>query len=753
MTLRTVLLRVALTTLSLAAILVATNLTHTRVHAADPHPSSAPPPVTWSHDIAPLAYKNCSTCHHTGGAGPFSLLTYEDARRWGAQMQDVTQSRYMPPWLPEHRRATASYIAFQDERILTDAEINLIAAWVKSGMPEGNPADAPPVPHYSETWQYGKPDLILKVQRPYMLEASGSDVFRNFVLPYPLGQTHYIRAMEIRPGAPQIVHHANVLIDRTGSYRREHPDAWQDGIPGMELAVDAGNEFDPDSHFLFWKPDTPYLIEPATMPWHLDPGNDLILNMHLKPSGKAELVTAEVGLYFTDTPPTEQPMLLQLEHDSALDIPANAANFIIDDSLKLPIDVDVLGIYPHTHYLGRHLEAWATLPNQQKKWLIDIPSWDIDRQSVYRYLKPVRLPKGTVVHMHYIFDNSTANPHNPHSPPIRVRAGNRSEDEMAHLWLQVLPVNTPASSPDPRLLLEEAWMRERLSKEPTDTLALYNLASTESSLGHSKEAIAAYQQALVLHPGDERTLTGLGAAFEASGDWQAAAKVYEQAIGTHPETCDARFNLAELELKHDQPAAAEQHLRNLLTHCPPDAAAHSALGAALLAQDQTNAATTEFQTALQINSSDFTALLNLGGLALQAGASQQALDYLAAAARQRPADIDTLEQLAGAYVQSGLYDNAVEQLNVAIKLAPQNPTLHALLSQVLSTNDHLAMAIEEQKKALQLDADDPDGWNNLGVMQARNGNTTEARLDFLRALQLNPSHSQARSNLHHLPPQ
>jgi mono/diheme cytochrome c family protein len=185
MTVRTILLRVALTTLPLAAILAATNLTHTRVHAADPHPSSAPPPVTWSHDIAPLAYKNCSTCHHTGGAGPFSLLTYEDARRWGAQMQDVTQSRYMPPWLPEHRRAAASYIAFQDERILTDAEINLIAAWVKSGMPEGNPADAPPIPHYSETWQYGKPDLILKVQRPYMLEASGNDVFRNFVLPYP----------------------------------------------------------------------------------------------------------------------------------------------------------------------------------------------------------------------------------------------------------------------------------------------------------------------------------------------------------------------------------------------------------------------------------------------------------------------------------------------------------------------------------------------------------------------------------------
>ena len=354
----------------------------------------------------------------------------------------------------------------------------------------------------------------------------------------------------------------------------------------MELEVDTGNDFDPDSNFLFWKPDTPVLVEPEGMPWRLDPGNDLILNMHLMPSGKPEIASAQVGLYFTDQPPSKQPMLLQLEHDSALDIPAGERNFVVEDGLRLPVDVEVLGIYPHAHYLGKRMEAWATLPDQQKRWLILIPSWDIDRQSVYRYRKPVFLPKGSVLHMRYTYDNSSSNAHNPHNPPVRVKAGNRSEDEMAHLWLQVLPVNTPSNGPDPRLLLEEAWMRNWLTKDPGDIIPLYNLASALAGQGKYQEAIAAYRHALVLHPDDERTLNELGAALENSGDWQQARRTFMQDIGAHPKTCNARFNLAGLELKHDQASAAEQQFRTMLAQCPSDAGVHSGLGVALKSEGQ-----------------------------------------------------------------------------------------------------------------------------------------------------------------------
>jgi Flp pilus assembly protein TadD/mono/diheme cytochrome c family protein len=703
--------------------------------------------VTWSHQIAPLVYNNCTTCHHPGGAGPFSLLSYEDAKRWGQQMAAVTTSRYMPPWLPEQ-----GYGDFADERRLGKDEIALIAKWVHTGMAQGDASAAPPPPKYNASWQYGTPDLVLKVERPFTLAASGTDVFRNFVLPYPLKQTHYIRAMEIRPAAPQIVHHANILIDRTASFRRAHPAQWKEGVPGMELEVDTGNDFDPDSNFLFWKPDTPVLVEPEGMPWRLDPGNDLILNMHLKPSGKPETASAEIGLYFTDKPPSKHPMLLQLEHDAALDIPAGDADSVVEDSLRLPVDVDVLGIYPHAHYLGKRMEAWAMLPDQQKKWLIVIPSWDIDRQSVYRYRSPVFLPKGSVVHMRYTYDNSSANEHNPHSPPVRVKAGNRSEDEMAHLWLQVLPVNVPPGSPDPRLLLQEAWMRNWLTKDPSDIIPLYNLASVLAAQGKYQDALVVYRNALSLHPGDERVLNELGAVLDNSGDWRQAQQVFQQDIADHPGTCNARFNLARSELRHDQANNAEQQFRTMLAQCPADATIHSGLGAALDSEGHSDAAEAEFRAALQIDAHDFTALYNLGGLALQAGQPQQAADLLLGAVEQRPNDVEAHQQLAAAYGLSGRMSDAVIQLREAITLSPANPDLHAQLSQALASTGQLEPAIAERKTALHLRADDADDWNNLGVLEARAGRIGQAREDFLRALQLAPNHAQARSNLQRLPP-
>jgi Flp pilus assembly protein TadD/mono/diheme cytochrome c family protein len=703
--------------------------------------------VTWSHQIAPLVYSNCTTCHHPGGAGPFSLLTYQDARRWGKQMAAVTSSRYMPPWLPEK-----GYGDFADERSLSKDEIALIAKWVQSGMAEGDASAAPHAPKYSASWQYGTPDLVLTVERPFTLPASGTDVFRNLVLPYPLKQSHYIRAMEIRPAVPQIVHHANILIDRTASFRRAHPAQWKEGVPGMELEVDTGNEFDPDGNFLFWKPDTPVLVEPEGMPWRLDPGNDLILNMHLKPSGKAETASAEIGLYFTDTPPSKQPMLLQLEHDAALDIPAGDRDFVVEDALRLPVDVEVLGIYPHAHYLGKRMEAWATLPDQKKQWLIVIPSWDIDRQSVYRYRSPVFLPKGSVVHMRYTYDNSSGNEHNPHSPPVRVKAGNRSEDEMAHLWLQVLPVHVPPGSPDPRLVLQEAWMRNWLNKDPGDIIPLYNLASALTAQGKYQDALVVYRHALALHPGDERTLNEFGATLENSGDWQQAQKVFRQDIADHPATCNARFNLARSELRHDQASFAEEQFRTMLTQCPADATLHSGLGAALDSEGHSDAAEAEFRAALQIDAHDFTALYNLGGLALQAGQPQQAADLLQSAVEQRPKDVDAHQQLAAAFALSGRMSDAVVQLREAINLSPANPDLHAQLSQALASTGQLEPAIAERKTALHLRANDPDDWNNLGVLEAKAGRIAQAREDFLRALQLAPNHAQARSNLQRLPP-
>jgi Flp pilus assembly protein TadD/mono/diheme cytochrome c family protein len=714
---------------------------HRTTHAAEA-------PVTWSRQVAPIVYQHCSTCHHPGGGGPFSLLSYHDARRRGPQMVQVTQSRFMPPWLPE-----PGYGDFVGDRRLSDEDITLIRRWVAAGMPQGNPSEAPPPPHYDAAWQMGKPDLILTVPRSFALPASGTDVFHNFILPNPLTQTHFIRAMQILPSVPQVVHHANVLIDRTASWRRAHPADWQDGFGGMELEVDAGNTFDPDSHFLFWKPDTPVLMEAPTMPWRLDPGNDLILNMHLKPSGKPEIIAARIGLYFAPKPAVQHPMLLQLDCDEQLDIPAGDRNFVVQDSLRLPLDVEALGIYPHAHYLGHILEGWADLPNGQKRWLIRIPDWDIDRQSVYRYRIPVFLPRGSVLHMRYVYDNSEDNVHNPNDPPIRVRAGNRSVDEMAHLWIQVLPVHVPPGSPDPRLILEEAWMEHRLTRLPGDDIGLYNLASALAALGHYSQAAVDYRKVLSAHPGDARTLNSLGAALENAGESQAAADAFAQAIASGQPSCDALFNLGQLDLKRSDFRNAEQQFRSMLRQCPEDPDVHSGLGVALAGQGDASTAQSEFQRALHLDPANFTALSELGQAAIESGQPQQAIPLLQTALQQQPGDLRTRERLAMAFAQSGRGDDALQQLREAARRDPADAEVHALLAQLLDAGGQFPQAIDEQRQALHLQPNDADGWNNLGVLEARSGHTAAARADFLHALQLNPNHAQARANLNRLPAQ
>lgn len=708
------------------------------------------PAPTWSKQIAPILYRNCTTCHHPGGAGPFSLLTYDDARRWSAQILTVTQSRYMPPWLPE-----PGYGDFADSRRLSDQDLASIRRWVNARMPAGAAAEAPPAPKYNSEWQLGPPDLVLTAPESFTVPAGGQDLFRNFIYPVNVTRTRYVRAVEILPGNTRVVHHANILIDRTAELRRQHPSDWRAGIPGMELEIGSGDRFDPDSHFLFWKPDTPAVVEPSGMPWRIDPGNDLILNTHLKPTGRVETVAPRIGLYFTDTPPSRAPMLLQLEHDAALNIPAGDSHFVVEDELRLPIAVYALGIYPHAHYLGKQLEAWAVAPDGKRTPLILIKDWDIDRQSVYSYRKPVLLPAGSVLHMRYVYDNSSANPRNPANPPVRVHNGNRSTDEMGHLWLQVLPVhaterNAAGKEVDSRMLLERAWMEHRLTRDPSDSLAAYNLASLDTMSGNPVGAIAIYRRLAAGQPNDARVATSLGAAEEQNDDWQSALASYKHALTLDPGYTDARYDLATLELHHDQYEAAASDYRVLIQQHSDDASAHGGLAAALAQLQQDDAARTEFERALALDPAQPDTLVNYASLELAANNPEHAHDLLTRAVAGGARDAATYQQLAFADQQTRHPEDAEAALRSAITADPADPTSHALLAQLLAARGDLKAAITEQQVALRLNAKDADGWSNLGVLHAQTGESTEARSDFEHALSIDPQHAQARANLQRL---
>ena len=368
------------------------------VQACAPGPSAKVPAApTFARDVAPILYRNCAPCHHPGGPGPFTLLSFDDARRRARQIVKVTTSRYMPPWPPERGHGR-----FVGERRLSDAEIATLAAWQRAGLAEGDRSALPPVPTFTTGWQLGTPDLVLTPPGPFTLPAEGADTFWNVVLPASVDRARYVRAIEILPGNRQVAHHANVVLDRSGMGRLLDAKTPGVGFPGMDIEV-ASDTFEPDSHFLFWKPGTPPMPEPADMAWRLDPSTDLILNMHLQPSGRPERITPAIGLYFTDTPPTRAPMLLQLEHDGALDIPGGDTAFTVTDELQLPVDVQVLGLYPHAHYLGKIIEGTARLPDGTTRSLIRIPDWDLNWQAVYQLAAPVDLPRGTVLSMRWTY--------------------------------------------------------------------------------------------------------------------------------------------------------------------------------------------------------------------------------------------------------------------------------------------------------------------------------------------------------------
>jgi Flp pilus assembly protein TadD len=570
---------------------------------------------TFNKDIAPLVFENCAPCHRPGEAGPFSLLTYADVAKHAQQIVTVTKSRYMPPWLPE-----TGAVKFAEERRLSDQQIRLLEQWLAAGKPEGQAADRPATPKFTEGWQLGEPDLILKLPESYTLAADGPDVYRNFLFHFPLDSLRNVRALQVRPGNPRIVHHANLLIDRNRSSQWKDRQDGQIGFAGMDLKIETA-VLDPESHFLFWKPGSVVTQEPLGMAWQIEPGTDLVLNMHMQPSGKPEAVQPSLGLYFTKEAPRLRPLLVQLENDAALKIPPGDRHFAVSDTFTLPVNVDLLGIYPHAHYLGQEVEATAQLPNGQRKQLVHIRHWDVKWQSVYRYKEPILLPKGSVISMRWVYDNSSANPANPNRPPKLVVAGDQATDEMGHAWFQLLP----RGPGDQRTVIREAVMRKLLNRDPQNFTAHFNLGGLLQAKGDRDGALAELREAVRIRPHDEIALNTLGAFLQLADKPAEAEAEYREALKARPGYPDAHYNLALLLLSRDQVDEAIPHLREAVRLRREDTKARQELAEALEARGHklarggnVRAATPDFREIVDLKPDDSEACTNLGvALAMQ----------------------------------------------------------------------------------------------------------------------------------------
>lgn len=573
--------------------------------------SSVVASVTYTQDIAPLVAGHCVVCHHDGGAAPFSLETYADVKRHAGQIVRVTRSRIMPPW-----KADPADGPFVDQHPLDADEIARIAAWVDGGAVEGEPATpqslrTPQSSIRDTEWQLGKPDLIVTLPEPYTLQASGTDAFRIFVLPLPVKKTTYVRGLEFHPGNVKVVHHANIRVDHTPASRALDD---RDPGPGYSGLILRSADY-PEGHFLGWTPGQVPPLLPKEMTWRLDPGTDLVVEVHMQPSGRTESVKPSVGLYFSDRPPTKTPAMLRLGRQD-IDIPAGESHYVITDSYVLPVDVEVEAVQPHAHYRARDIRGEATLPDGTTRELIHIADWDFRWQHVFRFEHPVALPKGTKLSMRWLYDNSVANVRNPEHPPVRATWGQRSADEMGDLWIQVLTKNEP----------------------------------------------------------DLVTLTREFRAKVAAEDVHG----YESEIARHPGEAALHDDAALLYLELQRPDQAVDHFRKSLALKGPSAAAHYNIATALTLARRLDEAAAEYQEAIRIDPSYARAHNNLGNVRLAQGRTADAIGEFAAAVNLEPKSVDALQNLAQAYAMAGEYDRARDTIDRALRLSPPEPVASEL---------------------------------------------------------------------------
>lgn len=386
--------------------------------------------VTFSKDIAPIIFENCTTCHRPGQIGPFSLTDYENIKRRAKQIVEVTEDRTMPPW-----HADPGDVKFSNDRSLTPEQIKLLADWVTAGRPEGDPAETPPLPEFHENWQIGEPDQIATMVEPFTVPAEGRDIYRNFVIPLNLEEDKWVEAVEFLPGAPEVVHHILYFLDTTGKARGY--DA-EDKRPGFSMS-----KSNADFRYIGgWDVGTQPTELPHNLRWFVPKGADLVVQIHYHPNGKEMTDQSSVGFHYSDKATSRPWSIVQVPpHFGILQgiaIKAGEKEHIEKATFILPEDCEAFAVNAHAHYLAKRMELTATLPDGEKMRLLRTSRWDFRWQEDYAFEKPVKLPAGTRLDMLISYDNSASNPNNPTNPPRDVKWGPQTTDEMGSITLAVM---------------------------------------------------------------------------------------------------------------------------------------------------------------------------------------------------------------------------------------------------------------------------------------------------------------------------
>jgi peroxiredoxin len=373
--------------------------------------------VSYAGDVARIVQEKCQSCHRPGQVGPFSLLSYDDARKHAAMIGEVVEERRMPPWHADPR-----FGHFRNDRSLSARERATLLAWVEQGAPLGDPKDLPPPRTFPQGWSIGQPDVVFEMPEPYYVPAQGVVAYAYFRVPTHFTEDRWIQAAEARPGDPSVVHHIVVfLFDRS-----------RGRAPGRG----------PGEHFCGYAPgDLPTVLPEGTAK-KIPAGAELILQVHYTPNGRVRTDRSKVGLIFAKTPPKRQAYTIGIANPDLM-IPPGRDNVAVSSALVVSRDMRLVSFMPHMHLRGKDFQYTITKPGESPKVALSVPSYDFGWQTYYVLTEPIVLPKGTRIDCLAHFDNSEGNPYNP-DPKKLVRWGEQTFEEMMIGYVDLdVPVGSP----------------------------------------------------------------------------------------------------------------------------------------------------------------------------------------------------------------------------------------------------------------------------------------------------------------------
>jgi hypothetical protein len=373
--------------------------------------ASGPREVTFARDVAPIVYANCAYCHRPGEVAPFSLMSYREARPWARAIKQTVVRKSMPPW-----RAHPAFGEFSNPRVLSEADIATIVAWVDGGAKEGNPADAPPPPQFTDGWQIGTPDLVLTMSEPVAIPATGTIPYATYPTNHVFTEDTWIQAIEIRPGNRRVVHHAVAqanLPGANGPGGSQNVHLYSPGLEAMVWREGYGKFFPKGTTFSF--------------------------QMHYNAIGTETTDQSKIGFKFARAPIHTQVHTTIVLNNSIL-VPPMTQKHEVVAAYQFQGDARIHGLRPHMHLRARLGTASLIAPDGRRKVLLHIPDWDDGWQNYYVLARPERVSRGAVLEYLASYDNSPANPLNP-DPKVSVPWGQQVWDEMHSVYMTWTEVN------------------------------------------------------------------------------------------------------------------------------------------------------------------------------------------------------------------------------------------------------------------------------------------------------------------------